>query len=157
MLRTALTATLVFAACAGAAQAHVKRTGTPTGAISSVVSVPAGYGVVYVSGMTAGGGGQPISAEMDTKAQTIAILEKIKTALAGEGLTLGDVTMMNVYLVGVAANGGRMDSAGMNEAYRTYFGTAEQPNKPARATVQVAALGSPTTLVEISVQAAKKP
>ena len=49
-----------------------------------------------------------------------------------------------------------MDSPGMNEAYRTFFGTPEQPNKPARATVQVAALGSPTTLVEIEVQAVKK-
>jgi enamine deaminase RidA (YjgF/YER057c/UK114 family) len=44
----------------------------------------------------------------------------------------------------------------MNEAYRQFFGTPEQPNKPARVTVQVAALGSPATLVEISLQAAKK-
>jgi enamine deaminase RidA (YjgF/YER057c/UK114 family) len=64
--------------------------------------------------------------------------------------------MMRVYLVGVATNEGLMDSAGMNEAYRTFFGTRDQPNKPARATVQVAALGSPTTLVEIEVQAVKK-
>ncbi|HTI67093.1 MAG TPA: Rid family hydrolase, partial [Caulobacteraceae bacterium] len=73
-----------------------------------------------------------------------------------EGLSFADVTMMNVYLVGDPAKEGKMDAAGMNEAYRLYFGTPAQPNKPARVTVQVAALGGPTTLVEISLQAARQ-
>jgi len=84
-----------------------------------------------------------------------ALLHAITDALLG-GAGLGDIVMMRVYLVGVPSLDGKMDSAGMNEAYRTFFGTPEQPNKPARATVQVAALGSPTTLVEIEVQAVKK-
>ncbi|OYX35140.1 MAG: hypothetical protein B7Y99_04660 [Caulobacterales bacterium 32-69-10] len=159
MLKTALLVSAALALAAGAApnlaSAQVKRVGPATSGISSVVSVPPGAGIVYVAGMTAGGGGQPIPASMDTKAQTIVVLDKLKAALAGEGLTFADVTMMNVYLVGVPANEGRMDSAGMNEAYRQYFGTADQANKPARVTVQVAALGGPTTLVEISVQAAR--
>jgi enamine deaminase RidA (YjgF/YER057c/UK114 family) len=43
----------------------------------------------------------------------------------------------------------------MNAAYGQYFGTKEQPNKPARSAVQVAALAFPGPLVEIEVIAAK--
>ena len=45
--------------------------------------------------------------------------------------------------------------AGMNQAYRTFFGTAENPELVARTTVQVAALGAPHFLVEIEATAAK--
>jgi enamine deaminase RidA (YjgF/YER057c/UK114 family) len=158
MLKYVAVPALALALCAGAAQAQVKRTGAPASVISSVVSTPPGWSIVYVSGMTAGGGPtSPIPPDMDTKAQTVIVLDKLKAALAGEGLTFADVTMMNVYLVGVPAKEGHMDSPGMNEAFKQYFGTADQPNKPARVTVQVAALGSPATLVEISLQAVKKP
>jgi len=157
MIRTLITSAVALALSASLAQAQVKHTGAPASPIASVVAVPAGYRIVYVSGMTAGGPGSPIPADMTTKAQTLVVLDKLKAALAGEGLTFADVTMMNVYLVGVAENAGHMDAPGMNEAFKQYFGTAEQPNKPARVTVQVAALGGPTTLVEISLQAAGKP
>jgi len=40
-------------------------------------------------------------------------------------------------------------------ACNQYFGTAEQPNKPARTTVQVAALVSAGALLEVEVQAAR--
>jgi enamine deaminase RidA (YjgF/YER057c/UK114 family) len=50
-----------------------------------------------------------------------------------------------------------MDFQGMMKAYREIYGTAEQPNKPARLTVQVAALGNANFLVEIEAQAAKLP
>jgi enamine deaminase RidA (YjgF/YER057c/UK114 family) len=43
----------------------------------------------------------------------------------------------------------------MMAAYSRFFGTKEQPNKPARSTVQVAALVAPWALVEIEVIAAK--
>lgn len=144
------------AAVAGGAQAQVKRTGAPTAVISSAVTVPAGYETLYLAGTTAGGAGVSLDT-MDTKAQTAAILTKLKDLLAAEKLGLGDIVAMRVELVGVATNGGRMDAAGMNEAFRTFFGTAEQPNKPSRTTVQVAALGSPTTLVEITAVAVRKP
>jgi enamine deaminase RidA (YjgF/YER057c/UK114 family) len=42
----------------------------------------------------------------------------------------------------------------MNAAYAKFFGTSEQPNKPARSTFQVAALVAQGALVEIEVQAA---
>jgi len=156
MLKPVLTTLAAVLLSAGAADAQVKRVGAPTSGISSLVSVPPGYGVVYVAGMTAGGQGSPIAEGMDTKAQTLIVLEKLKAALEAEGLSFADVTMMNVYLAGDPAKEGKMDSPGMNEAYKQYFGTEAQPNKPARVTVQVAALGSPRTFVEISLQAARK-
>jgi enamine deaminase RidA (YjgF/YER057c/UK114 family) len=64
---------------------------------------------------------------------------------------------MRISLVGDPAKGGRMDFAGMMEAYNQFFGTPAQPNKPARITVQVAALAAPGMLAEIEVQAAKPP
>ena len=92
----------------------------------------------------------------DTKAQTISILTKIGDILKAEGYGYGDVVMMRVLLVGDPAMGGKMDFAGMMKGYTQFFGTADQPNKPARVTVQVAALVAPGMLAEIEVQAAKK-
>ena len=43
----------------------------------------------------------------------------------------------------------------MNDAYKQFFGTKEQPNKPVRATIQAAALVVPNALVEIEVVAVK--
>jgi enamine deaminase RidA (YjgF/YER057c/UK114 family) len=48
-----------------------------------------------------------------------------------------------------------MDFEGMMAAYSQFFGTKEQPNLPARSTVQVAGLVAPGMLVEIEVQLAK--
>lgn len=156
MFKHALVLSTALLLSAGAASAQPKRVGAPTSAISSLVAVPQDYETFYVAGTTANTPGQGIPETMDSKAQTTVILGKIKDILAAEGLGLGDVVMMRVYMVGAPTTGGKMDTAGMNEAYRAFFGTPEQPNKPARATVQVAALGSPTTLVEIEVQAVKK-
>lgn len=157
MLKSIVAASCLTLAFMGAAHAQVKRTGAPTAVISSVVTVPAGYETVYVAGTTANMPGQPITESMDTKAQTLVVLTKLKDALAAEKLTFADVVMARVYLVGTPATGGRMDAAGMNEAFRQFFGSPDQPNKPARTTVQVAALGSPTTLVEIDLTAVRKP
>jgi enamine deaminase RidA (YjgF/YER057c/UK114 family) len=44
----------------------------------------------------------------------------------------------------------------MMEGYKQFFGTKEQPNKPSRSTMQVAALVAPGYLVEIEVIAAHK-
>ena len=49
-----------------------------------------------------------------------------------------------------------MDFAGMNSSWFKEFGTAEQPNKPARAAFQVAALAGSDHLVEIEFIAVKK-
>ena len=84
-----------------------------------------------------------------------ARLTKIEATLKSEGLTMGDVVMMHVYMAGDPAKGGKLDFPGMMAAYSRFFGTKEQPNKPARSTVQVAALVAPWALVEIEVIAVK--
>lgn len=148
--------------CALAGTAHaqeVVHSGDPKSPIASVVTVPAGYDTIYVSGMT-----PPVIDEKatgvakfgDTKTQTMGVLGRIEAALKTQGATMADVVMMRVLLVGDPAKEGKMDFAGMMEAYKTYFGTATQPNKPARITSQVASLVADGMLVEIEVQAAKK-
>jgi 2-iminobutanoate/2-iminopropanoate deaminase len=93
------------------------------------------------------------SYEGDTKAQTVDIFKQFEVALKEQGLGMGDVVQMRVYLVADAA--GKLDFTGMNDAYKDYFGTAAQPNKPARATIQVAALVVPKALVEIELVAVR--
>jgi enamine deaminase RidA (YjgF/YER057c/UK114 family) len=155
-----LALTLAFATCA--ASAEITRAGDPKSPIAASVTAPADYDTIYVSGMT-----PPVIDETapagstarfgDTKTQSIGVFKRLEAALKAQGYDLGDVVMMRVYLVGDPAKGGVMDFAGMMEAYRTFFGTAEQPNKPARVTMQVAGLVAPGMLAEIEVQAAKKP
>ena len=147
-------------ALAGAAHAQeIVRGGDPKSPIASVVTVPAGYDTIYVSGMT-----PPVIDDKatgvakfgDTKTQTLGVLGRIEAALKSQGATMADVVMMRVLLVGDPAKGGKMDFMGMMEGYKTYFGTAEQPNKPSRITSQIVSLVQPGMLVEIEVQAAKK-
>jgi enamine deaminase RidA (YjgF/YER057c/UK114 family) len=91
----------------------------------------------------------------DTKTQALNTFQKIEALLKEQGLGMGDVVMMHVYMVGDPANGGKLDFAGMNASFSQFFGTKEQPNKPARSAMQVAALVVPGPLVEIEVLAAK--
>ena len=147
-------------ALAGAAHAQdIVRGGDPKSPIASVVTVPAGYDTIYVSGMT-----PPVIDDKatgvakfgDTKTQTLGVLGRIEAALKSQGATMADVVMMRVLLVGDPAKDGKMDFAGMMEGYKTYFGTATQPNKPARITSQITSLVQDGMLVEIEVQAARK-
>jgi len=155
-MRLLLLAISTAVAVASSAGAQVRHIGTPEAAIARAVVVPAGSRMIYVSGLVA----QPLDparpAELgDTRTQTASILRQVGETLRAEGFDFGDVVMMRVFLAGDPAKGGKMDFAGMMEAYRQVFGTPQQPNKPARVTVQVAALGAPGSLAEIEVQAAK--
>lgn len=135
----------------------VRTSANPTAVISSTATVPAAMNLIYLSGSTA----SPVDPAKpdefgDTRTQTLSILTKMKATLEGMGLTMGDIVKINVFMV-APTPGGHMDSAAMNEVFKTFFGTPEQPNKPTRSTVQVAALGRPTTLIEIEGIAAKAP
>lgn len=147
-------------AAATPAAAEVVHIGPAGSAIAGAVSVSADHDMLYVSGLTP----PPLNPDApagtpreygDTKTQTINVMKRIEGALKEQGLGMGDVVMMRVYLVGDPAKDGKMDFAGMMEGYKMYFGTPEQPNKPARVTVQVASLVGPGQMVEIEVQAAK--
>jgi enamine deaminase RidA (YjgF/YER057c/UK114 family) len=91
----------------------------------------------------------------NTQAQSENTFAKIQTLLKEQGLGMGDIVMMRVYMAADPAMENKLDFAGMNTAFAKYFGTPEQPNKPARSTVQVAALVAAGALVEIEVQAAR--
>ena len=128
------------------AQTTVKRFGSDQSIIANAIWVG---DTLYLSGQL------PASFTGDTKTQTISTLNVIQAILKEQALGMGDVVQMRVYLVGDPAQGGKLDFAGMNEAYKQYFGTKEQPNKPVRATIQAAALVVPNALVEIEVVAVR--
>ena len=91
----------------------------------------------------------------DTKTQAFSALTKIQKLLKEQGLDMKDVVKMTVFLAGDPANGGKLDFAGLQASYTQFFGTKDQPNKPARSAMQVAALVAPTALVEIEVIAVR--
>jgi enamine deaminase RidA (YjgF/YER057c/UK114 family) len=91
----------------------------------------------------------------DTKTQALSALQKIQTLLKEQGLDMKDVVKMTVFLAGDPAQGGKLDFAGLQASYTQFFGTKEQPNKPARSAMQVAALAAPWALVEIEVIAVR--
>ena len=152
----ALTATAAEAAPAKAPLV-VERTGQPTGVIASTATVPDGMKTVYISGTTPSPPDPAKPEDLgDTRAQTLSILTKMKATLEGMGMSMGDIVKMTVFLV-APTPGGRMDAMAMNDVFKTFFGTPEQPNKPTRSTIQIAALGRPNMFVEIEAIAAKAP
>lgn len=132
--------------------------GTPTARIASMALVPEGSRLVFVSGTTPSPPDPAMPDNLgDTRQQTLSVLTKIKAALEAQGLGLGDLVKLTVFLVGTPETDGRMDAAAMNEVFATFFGTPEQPNRPTRSTIQVAALGRPGMYVEIEGIAAVAP
>ncbi len=134
--------------------------GAPQSPILSGVVVPANATLLYLSGQVpqatdASKPADSIEAYGDTKAQAVSVFNKIKTLLAEQGLALGDVVKLTVYLVGDPKKGNKLDFKGFSEAYAQFFGTPAQPNLVARTTVQVVALANPGFLVEIEATAAK--
>jgi enamine deaminase RidA (YjgF/YER057c/UK114 family) len=162
IMARAISIMIVTAALCGIAAAQsgltVKHIQTGTAGIASAVWVG---DTLYVSGQLP----SPVTAAVpdkgtaavwgDTKTQAASAFGKIEALLKEQGLGMGDVVMMHVYMVGDPATGGKLDFAGMNAAYSQFFGTKEQPNKPARSTVQVAALAAPGPLLEVEVIAVK--
>ena len=128
--------------------------------IARAVAVPAGFELIFHSGFTP----TPANPQAkegtpeywgDTKTQSLAVFTRLQDSLKQMGLGFGDVVKMTVFLVGEPASG-KMDFKGFMEAYTQHFGTKEQPNLPARTTVQVASLNAQGMLVEIEVVLAKK-
>jgi enamine deaminase RidA (YjgF/YER057c/UK114 family) len=107
---------------------------------------------LYVSGWL----DPELKTHQDTKSQTEGLIRDIQKLLESQKLTLGDVVMMRVYLGADPAKGGKMDFEGMMAGYSQFFGTREQPNKPARTTVQVVLpAGDRGALVEVDVIAVR--
>lgn len=122
--------------------------------IAAGVSVPPGYTTYYISGalpkpVTPAANGQPASFG-DTATQTRSVLDSLKETMAKMGIGFGDVVAAHVFLSETA------DFAAMNKVWGTEFGTAAQPNKPARAAFRTYALVLPGADLEIEFIAAKK-
>ena len=155
------TASLVSLPAAHAAEiVRYENAGTTPSPIARAVEVPAGSKLVFHSGLTPSPADPKATQSSpqywgSTKTQSLSVLSKLQDSVKSMGLSFADVVKMTVFLAGDPATGGRMDFAGFMEAYSQYFGTKEQPNRPARSTVQVANLVQPGMLVEIEVILAK--
>ena len=163
IMGAALAAAVVLATPA-AAQTVVKHASTPAGLILQSVTVKPGATTLYLSGQLAAPldptkkvpPAQLTIADFgDTKTQTLSVLTKIKAILTEHGFAMGDVIKLTVFVAGDPKLGGKMDFAGMNDGFKQFFGTADNPTTVARSTVQVAALAGPAFLVEIEATAAK--
>jgi len=92
----------------------------------------------------------------DTQSQTVSLIKDLQKLLESQKLTLGDVVMMRVFLGADPAKGGKGDFAGMTAGYTQFFGTKDQPNKPARTTLQVdLPAASSGALIEIDLVAVR--
>lgn len=92
----------------------------------------------------------------DTEAQAMSVFGRFEASFEELGVDFGDVIKMTVFLVGDPTMDGQMDFAGFMRAYTKFFGTEEQPNKPARSAIQIAGLaGGPNMLVEIEMVIAR--
>ena len=160
LMISGLVAACVSASASIAQSGTIVRTGPADAAIAATVALPSDSRLFYVSGTVP----DAIKADApagsperfgDTEAQTRSVLTKIDGLLKAQGLGMGDVVMMRVFLVAPPGQP-RMDFAGMMRGYRAYFGTPEQPLKTARSTMQVAGLVDPDWLVEIEVTAARR-
>lgn len=129
--------------------------------ISRAVEVTADTTIIYHSGTTPGA--EKPDAERgsreyygDTETQALSVFARMESSFEELGVGFGDVVKMTVFLVGDPAMDGRMDFGGFMKAYTKYFGTEDQPNKPARSAFQIAGLaGGPGMLVEVEVVIAR--
>ena len=152
---------IAFGAGGAMAQDIIHNQENANSPFASSVIVPPGYTTYYISGsgpsvIDPNAPKGSIESLGTTAQQTTSTLEGLKDRLAKLGLTFGDVVQARVFLAADPANGGKMDFAGMNGAWLKFFGTPDQPNKPARATFQAANLVAPGALIEIEFVAAKK-
>lgn len=157
-LKTLAAATLAATLLGSAAQAaDIERLYGPSAMspIAAAVAVPPGYTTYYISGalpkpVTPPTDGQPANFG-DTAAQTRSVLDQLKETMAKMGIGFGDVVAAHVFLSQTA------DFMAMNKVWAQEFGTATQPNKPARAAFRTHALVLPGVDLEIEFIAAKKP
>lgn len=162
MKNTALLGALLLATGA-TASADITRHPLPNNStfpIARAVEIDAGTALIYHSGTTPG----PANAEAergsaeywgDTETQALSVFSRMEASFKDLGVDFGDILKMTVFLVGDPKLDGRMDFNGFMSAYSKYFGTEDQPNLPARSTVQVAGLAADGMLVEIEVVLAR--
>lgn len=162
MKKTAILGLMIM--LGSAANAEVTRHPLPNNStfpIAQAVEVTPDTTIIYHSGTTPGAANTDAergSREYygDTETQALSVFKRMEASFEKLGVGFGDVVKMTVFLVGDPAMDGKMDFGGFMKAYTKYFGTDEQPNKPARSAFQIAGLaGGPGMLVEIEVVIAR--
>ena len=162
MKKAALIALTTFIGTA--AYADVTRHALPNNStfpISRAVEVTPDTTLIFHSGQVPG----PVNPDAergsreyygDTETQAMSVFGRFEASFEELGVDFGDVIKMTVFLVGDPMMDGKMDFAGFMRAYTKYFGTEEQPNKPARSAIQIAGLaGGPYMLVEVEMVIAR--
>jgi enamine deaminase RidA (YjgF/YER057c/UK114 family) len=128
--------------------------------IAQAVEVTADTVLIYHSGTVPG----PANPDADrsspeyygnTETQALNVFKRMQASFEKLGVGFGDIVKMQVFLVGDPVLGGKMDFQGFMNAYTKYFGTAEQPNLPARSAFQIAGLAGEGMLVEVEVVIAR--
>jgi len=138
----------------------IQRTSVGDFPISQTVTVPASASLIFVSGTlpdlhdASAPAGTP-AAYGNTEVQTVSVFNKLRKILQQQDLDLGDIVQLRVFLVGAEETGGKLDFAGLQAGYTQFFGTPDQPNKPARTALQVVALPLPGALIEVEAVAAR--
>ena len=136
-----------------AAPAAVSFYGNPSSPISAGVVIPPGAAFLWTSGTVP----QVADAQAragdrarfgDTRTRPRACCARLTSSWPRQGLSLRDVVYLRAYLVADPAKGPAIDIDGWSEAYKQFFGTAENPTRPARSTVGVSALVNPQWLIE---------
>ncbi len=133
-------------------------TGTPSSLISTTATVAEGKKLFFTSGLTATAQNPNLPDTDyekfgDTYIQSKNILDKFKSLLKEAGLEMSDVFSMRVF-VAPDSKTGKYDFDAWNKAYKEYFGTSTNANKPVRATYGISTLVSATKFIEIEIIAA---
>jgi enamine deaminase RidA (YjgF/YER057c/UK114 family) len=150
---------LVGLTLAGTASAQtVQFYGTPASPISAGAVIPAGKRLLWTSGVVASVADSTAAPNSparygDTKTQALSILKNFEGVLTRNGLSFRDVLMLRVYVAPDPQKDGKHDYQGFFDAYAHYFGTKENPTKPTRSTLGLAALVRPELLIEIELVA----
>jgi enamine deaminase RidA (YjgF/YER057c/UK114 family) len=114
----------------------------------TTITIPADAETLYVSG--SGASQLPDGTWGDTAQQATNTFEKFKATLEDAGWSMSDIVQVRVF--GVA---GKFNFAEFNQAYLQFFGTEENPQKPVRSVVEVAAMVVDGWVLEIEIRAAR--
>jgi enamine deaminase RidA (YjgF/YER057c/UK114 family) len=156
--RDVVAAAVTMAAAGAASEAQAQapsnlRFSNPPGmskppAYSHVVEVNGPHRTIYLAGQTGVGANGKVAEGI--RAQTVQVMENIKTALASVGGGFEHIVKLTSYLTNLEANG-----AEFREVRASYF-----PNKaalPASTLLQISRLANPAYLVEVEAIAILPP
>lgn len=136
----------------GMQAAEIERRGEGRNFYTAIL-VPAGAETLYLSGSGASRNADGSYGNMEQ--QTVSIFKNFQQTLEDQGWSLSDIIQVRAFAV--AGTDGVLDFDGFNAAYRQFFGTSENPQKPVRSVVEVADLVVDGWLVEIEIRAARIP